>query len=78
MMSVTEDNSQKAAYTLNQITTEHGLTVYLQTTKLMTFKGRDPVSSKTVIDNKIIEQVNSINYLGNLVSYQNKWTLITN
>jgi hypothetical protein len=37
----------------------------------MAFKGRDPVRTKIVIDNKIIEQVSSFNYLGN-------WTLTTN
>jgi hypothetical protein len=34
----------------------------------MAFKGRDPVRSKNVIDIKIIEQVNSFNYFGNLMS----------
>ena len=36
----------------------------------MAFKGRDPVRTKIVIDNKIIEQVNSFNYLGNMMSYE--------
>jgi hypothetical protein len=36
-----------------------------------TFKGRDTIRSKIVID-KIIEQVNSFNYLGNLISYDNE------
>jgi hypothetical protein len=36
----------------------------------MTFTGRKPVSSKIVIENKIIEQVNSFNNLGNLISYE--------
>jgi len=35
----------------------------------MAFKGRDPVRTKIVIDNKIIEQVNSFNCLGNTISY---------
>ena len=35
----------------------------------MTFKGGDPVSTKIVIDNKIIEQVKLFNYLGNMISY---------
>ena len=34
----------------------------------MIFKGQDPVRTKIVIDNKIIEQVNSFNYLGNMIS----------
>jgi len=36
----------------------------------MTFKGRDPVRTKIVIDNNIIEQVNSFNNLGNVISYE--------
>jgi hypothetical protein len=91
--------------------TEYGLTVTVQKTKSMAFKGRDPVRTKIVItylltysmvqspswaadwfaaiqeiphisrnpkvhyrthkiviDNKIIEQVNSFNYLGNMIS----------
>jgi hypothetical protein len=35
----------------------------------MAFKGRDPVRTKIVIDNKIIENVNLFNYLGN-ISYE--------
>jgi hypothetical protein len=38
----------------------------------MVFKGRDPIRSKIVIHNKIIEQVNSFNYLKNLISYENE------
>jgi len=33
-------------------------------------KGQVPVQGKIVMDNKIIEQVNSCNYLGNLISYE--------
>jgi len=36
----------------------------------MAFKGGVPVRTKIVIYNKIIEQVNSFNYLGNMISYQ--------
>ena len=36
----------------------------------MAFRGRDPVRTKIVIDNKIIEQINSFNYLGNMISYE--------
>jgi len=74
----TEDNLEKAAYKLNQIITEYGLTTSVQKTKLMAFKGRDPVRTEIVIDNKIIEQVNSFNYLGNMISYVKELTLITN
>jgi len=36
----------------------------------MAFKGQDPVRTKIVIDNKIIEQVNMFNYLGNMIFYE--------
>ena len=64
----TEDNLQKAAHKLNKIIREYGLTISVQQTKWMAFKGRDPVRTKIVIDNKIIEKVNSFNYLGNIIS----------
>jgi hypothetical protein len=42
----TEDNLQKAAYKLNQIITEYRLTISVQKTKWMPFKGRDPVGTE--------------------------------
>ena len=36
----------------------------------MAFKGRDPVRTKIVIDNKIIEQVKLFKYLGNMIFYE--------
>ena len=38
----------------------------------MALKGRDPVRSKTVINNNNIEQINISNYLGCSFSYQNE------
>jgi transcription initiation factor TFIIIB Brf1 subunit/transcription initiation factor TFIIB len=66
----TEDNLQKAAHKLNQIITEYGLTISVQKTKTMAFKGRDTVRTEIVTDNEIIDQVNLFNYLGNMISYE--------
>jgi len=44
--------------------------ISIQKTKPMAMKGRDSVRTKIVIDNKIIEQVNLFNYLGNMISYE--------
>ena len=35
----------------------------------MAFKGRDPVRTEIVMDNRIIEQVKLFNCLGNVISY---------
>ena len=65
----TGDNLQKALYELNQIT-EYGQTITVEKTKWMAFKGRDQVITKIVIDNKIIQQVNLFNCLGNMISQE--------
>ena len=70
IITATEDSLQKAAHKLNQIITEYGLTISVQKSKSMAFKGRDPVRTKIVIDNKIIQQVNLFNYLGNVISHE--------
>jgi hypothetical protein len=36
----------------------------------MEFKGRDLVRTKILIDSKIIEKVNLLNYLENMISYE--------
>jgi hypothetical protein len=38
----------------------------------MAFQGRDPTRSKMVINSEIIEQVNTFNYLGDLILYEKK------
>jgi hypothetical protein len=68
IMSDSEDNLQISIYKQNEIITEYGVTISTDKRKVIAFKGRDPTRSETVINNKIIEQVNPFNYLGNLVS----------
>jgi hypothetical protein len=41
-----------------------------QKTKIMAFKGTEPIRSKIVTDNRILEQVNTFTYLGCNISYQ--------
>jgi len=55
---------------IKEIMTEYGLTISVQKTKWMAVKGGDPVRTKIVIDNKIIEKVNLFSYLGNMISYE--------
>jgi hypothetical protein len=72
IMSDSEDNLQPAIYKLNKIMTECGVTISTDNSKVMAFRGRDPTGSEIVINNKIIKQVTTFNYLGNLVSYEKK------
>ena len=70
VMSNTESNLQKAACKLHPIITELGLTISVQKTKLMSFKRRDPVRSRMLKFNQIMEQGISFSYSGNLISYE--------
>jgi hypothetical protein len=52
-----------------------------QKAKIMDFKGTEPIRRKTVIDNKILEQMNTCTYLSCNISYQEEkdiHTKITN
>jgi len=42
----------------------------------MAFKGRDPVRSKIVINNNIIEQINTFSYSGCSILYQHEKILL--
>jgi len=54
IISITVDNMQKIVYKSNQIITECDLIIYVENTKVMAFKRREPVGNKIIIDNKII------------------------
>ena len=77
MIADSEDNLQKSVHKLQLTADKYGLKISSTKTKTMAFKGRNPVRSKIVINNDIIEQINTFNYLGCSISYQNE-TDITN
>jgi hypothetical protein len=58
----TEDEMQRATYTLNTIAIKYNLQISVE--KATAMKGKMNVRTKIVINNNIIEQVNSLNYLG--------------
>jgi phosphoribosylformylglycinamidine (FGAM) synthase PurS component len=68
VISNTEETCRKLL--INQIITEHCMDLSAQATKLVAFRGRDTVTSKTVIDNKITEKLNFFHCLGSLMSYE--------
>ena len=70
LKSKADDHWQKAVYNLNQIRTAHGFTTSAKKKNLINFKGRRPDRSKLVTDNKIIQHVNSFNYLRKLIVYE--------
>jgi hypothetical protein len=62
---------QKSVHRLENITSNYGLTVSANKTKTMASRGRDHIRSK-IVNNKMIEQVNTFNYLGCTQSYEHE------
>lgn len=65
----TEDNLQRAVYRLSQNAIFYNLTISANKTKIMAFKGKNPVRSKIIVNGNILEQVSHFNYLGCDISF---------
>ena len=52
-----EDNLQKSVYLLNQMSKDYNLKISTDKTKIVTFKGKHLIRSKTETDGSILEQV---------------------
>jgi retron-type reverse transcriptase len=66
----TEDELQRAAYTLNNISIKYNLKISVNKTTAMAVKGKISARTKMVINN-IIEQINNFNYLGYTIAVSN-------
>jgi hypothetical protein len=64
IVASTEDEVQRAAYTLNNRANKYNLKISVNKTKTIGMKGKMNMRNKIVTNNNIIEQVNSFNYLG--------------
>jgi hypothetical protein len=66
-----EDDMQRAVYALNNVAMKYNLKISVNKTKTMALKGKVNVKSKIVLNNHIIEQVNSFSYLGYTIAVTN-------
>jgi hypothetical protein len=64
-----EENLQRAVFSLNNIAKEHNLRISTKKTKVLGFKGVEHLRAKIEINNQILEQVTCFNYLGYNISY---------
>jgi hypothetical protein len=67
----TEDDMQRAVYALNNVAIKYNLKISVNKTKTMVLKGKVNVRPQIVLNNHIIEQVNSFNYLGYTIAVTN-------
>ncbi|KAJ4439022.1 hypothetical protein ANN_14978 [Periplaneta americana] len=69
VIAQTEDALQRAIYNLQIIASDFNMEISKEKTKVMAFSGENPIPSKIMINNTLIERVNSFNYLGYNLSY---------
>jgi hypothetical protein len=67
-----EDVLQISVHNLESVTSKYGLKISVSKMKTMTLKGIAPARSKIVINNNIIEQINTFNYQGCSILYQHE------
>lgn len=69
IISQNENDLQEAIFKLNKIASDFNLLISTSKSKTMAFKGSLPLRVKIVINDQIIEQVNTFKYLGYNVTY---------
>lgn len=68
-----EDCLQFSIFKLSQILEKYNMRISTNKTKVMAFRGQEPVRSKIVLNNQTIEQIGSFNFLGCMISlYEEK------
>jgi hypothetical protein len=70
LITKSESVLQYSVHNLNKTAAKYFLEINIEKTKVMAFKGREPVRSKICINNKTLEQVNTFYYLGYYLSYE--------
>jgi len=70
IISVTEDNLQKAVYLLYNISKEYNLEIATKKTKVFDFVGTDHLRTKIIMNDETLEQVSQFTHLGCSISYQ--------
>lgn len=72
VISESENALQQAVFKLDRIASSFNMKISSNKTKAMAFIGSQPVRVKLVIENRIIEQINTFTYLGCSITYGKK------
>jgi hypothetical protein len=64
IMASTEVELQSATYALNSTAIKYNLKISVDKTQAVAMKGKKDVRTKIVINSNIIEQINSVKYVG--------------
>jgi hypothetical protein len=78
LIASSESKLQRAIYKLQKMVSDFDMSISIEITKIMAFVGKDPVRSKICINNQMLEQVNTFNYLGCTLSYEGEKNMPSN
>jgi hypothetical protein len=70
LFTKSEDNLQYSVRNLNNIVEEFSLEISTGKTKIKAFRRKEPVRSKICINNRILERVNTLDYLECNIPYE--------
>jgi hypothetical protein len=63
LLAKSEDDLQYSVHNLNNIASEVSMEINSEKTRVMAFRGTEPIRSKICINNKTLKQQNTFNYL---------------
>jgi hypothetical protein len=75
LLTNSDDDLQYSVQNLNDIDEELFVEINTGKTKIIAFRGNEPVRNKIRINNGILEQVNSLNYFGCNMSFEGETDL---
>jgi hypothetical protein len=70
LLAKSERDLQYSVHYLNKIASEFSMEINADKTRVMAFRGMEPIRSKTCINNKALKQQNTFNYLGYNIFYE--------
>jgi hypothetical protein len=70
LLAKSEDDLQYSAHNLNKIASKFSRGINTEKTRVMDFRGMEPIRSKICINDKTLKQRNTFNYVGYNISYE--------
>ena len=64
LIASSENELQLATHKLNQVNSKYNMKISINKTKVLAFRGKEPIRCKIAIENKPVEQVSSFKFLG--------------
>jgi hypothetical protein len=69
LLADSEDNLHLSLQNLNKIAESYDMEISHEKTKVLAFRGKDPVPSKICLNSKLLERANAFSYLGYSLSF---------